>query len=50
MAPKKDTSSENLEKDLYILRMKKLAGELKATHELSRLRKNIARKNTTHTN
>ncbi len=51
MAPKKTPVSDSgdiakkvatLEQELYILRMKKLSGELKETHTLRTLRRNLA--------
>lgn len=48
MATKKTTTSavsgiETLKHELYVLSMKKLSGELKETHKLKSLRKQIAR-------
>ena len=51
MAPKKTSVSDSgdiakkvatLEAELYVLRMKKLSGELKETHTLRKLRKDLA--------
>jgi len=34
---------ENLRKELFLLRMKKTTGQLKTTHELKEVKRNIAR-------
>lgn len=52
MATKKTQGTDGLsniakmEADLYVLSMKHAAGELKQTHELKKLRKEIARAKT----
>lgn len=38
-----DAQVENYRKELFLLRMKKSTGQLKTTHELKQVKRNIAR-------